>query len=139
GSHVSGTTPDFDVGTAQWVLANCRSPEKSPTDTTPALLYLPLLGSNEGCGVLVVAPVLPDRDALVEALAGQIALALERARLAELAAAAHAAAERTALRNTLLASISHDLRGPLAAIAGAGSLVAQSNGALDRQRRQTLG
>jgi two-component system sensor histidine kinase KdpD len=43
------------------------------------------------------------------------------------------------LRNTLLASISHDLRAPLSAIAGAGSLVAQANDSLDRHRRTTLG
>jgi two-component system sensor histidine kinase KdpD len=83
--------------------------------------------------------LLPERLALLDALAGQIALALERAHLAELAAEARAAAERAVLRNTLLASISHDLRGPLAAIAGAGSLVAQSDGALNRHRRKTLG
>jgi two-component system, OmpR family, sensor histidine kinase KdpD len=138
GGHFSTPAPDFDAGTAQWVFANCRSP------ATSTVLYIPLLGSTEARGVLVVAehdgsPVLPDRDVLVETLAGQIALALERARMAELAAAAHAAAERTTLRNTLLASISHDLRGPLAAIAGAGSLVAESSSSLDRHRRQALG
>lgn len=142
GGNASVTVPDFDLGTAQSVFVNCRSPEKSTP--APALLYLPLLGSSEARGVLVVTeqdgtPALPDKDALLEALTGQIALALERARLAEMAAAAHAAAERTTLRNTLLASISHDLRGPLAAIAGAGSLVAQSSGSLDRRRRQSLG
>ena len=142
GGNASVTVPDFHPGTAQWVFVNCRRPERSTA--APSLLYLPLLGSSEPRGVLVVAehdgtPELPDKDALLEALTGQIALALERARLAELAAAAHAAAERTALRNTLLASISHDLRGPLAAIAGAGSLVAQNSGSLDRRRRQSLG
>jgi two-component system sensor histidine kinase KdpD len=39
----------------------------------------------------------------------------------------------------LLASISHDLRGPLSAIAGAGSLVAQLQEPLDRHRHRTLG
>jgi two-component system sensor histidine kinase KdpD len=106
--------------------------------------YLPLSGGGHPNGVLVARPVeihrlLPEQQRLVEALAEQIALALERVRLGELAAESRAAAERAALRNTLLASISHDLRGPLATIAGAGSLVAQSNGSLDRHRRKTLG
>ncbi|WP_435546431.1 histidine kinase dimerization/phospho-acceptor domain-containing protein, partial [Glaesserella parasuis] len=35
--------------------------------------------------------------------------------------------------------MSHDLRGPLSTIAGAGSLVAQANSALDKHRRVTLG
>lgn len=106
--------------------------------------YWPLSGGGHPNGVLVVRPVeihplLPEQQRLVEALAEQIALALERVRLGELAAESRAAVERAALRNTLLASISHDLRGPLSTIAGAGSLVAQSNGSLDRHRRKTLG
>jgi two-component system, OmpR family, sensor histidine kinase KdpD len=95
-------------------------------------------------GVLVLQheegePLPPEQHSLLDALTGQITLALERARLAEVAAASRAAAERAALRNTLLASISHDLRGPLSAIAGAGSLVAQNDVSLDRHRRKTLG
>lgn len=107
-------------------------------------LYLPLAAGDRARGVLIVDSLdqtrsLPERQVLLEALSGQTALALERVRLADLAAEARAAADRTALRNTLLASISHDLRGPLAAIASAGSLVAQSSDSLDRHRRKTLG
>lgn len=108
------------------------------------ITYLPLACSGRALGVLIAASHRPDDGegepaALLEALTGQIALALERVRLADLAAAERAAAERAALRNTLLASISHDLRGPLTAIAGAGSLVAQGGQTLDRHRRQVLG
>ncbi|KAJ8135071.1 hypothetical protein OY671_011716, partial [Metschnikowia pulcherrima] len=60
-------------------------------------------------------------------------------RLAQVAAESHAAAERAVSRNTSSASISHDSRGPLSAIAGAGSSVAQANSSLDRHRRTTLG
>jgi two-component system, OmpR family, sensor histidine kinase KdpD len=107
-------------------------------------LYLPLLVRGRALGVLVARPgrneqLSLEQQQLLDALVGQVAQALERVRLAEVAAESRAEAERAALRNTLLASISHDLRGPLSAIAGAGSLVAQSNTALDRQRRTTLG
>jgi two-component system sensor histidine kinase KdpD len=132
----------IELATAQWVFdhKNASPPEGAPAE----LLYRPLAGSDRARGVLIVqvmegGQLPPEGHALLDALAGQTALALERARLAELAAEARAAAERAALRNTLLASISHDLRGPLAAIAGAGGLVAQSDGALDRHRRKTLG
>jgi two-component system, OmpR family, sensor histidine kinase KdpD len=136
--------PATDTSIAQWVAYHHRSAGPGMQRATQSKsLYLPLLGSERSLGVLVVEPdvghLLPDQRALLEALAGQIALALERARLAEIAAASRAAAERAALRNTLLASISHDLRGPLSAIAGAGSLVAESGDSLDRHRRKTLG
>ena len=58
---------------------------------------------------------------------------MERARLAEQAEAARVAAETESLRNTLLASISHDLRTPLAVIAGASSTLAEHG---RRSRRQ---
>jgi two-component system sensor histidine kinase KdpD len=134
-----------DAWIAQTVLRSGQSAGPGMHDTLELpSLYLPLSGAERPNGVLVVRPseiqrLLPEQQRLLEALAGQIALALERVRLGEVAAQSWAAAERAALRNTLLASISHDLRGPLSAIAGAGSLFAQANDSLDRHRRRTLG
>jgi two-component system, OmpR family, sensor histidine kinase KdpD len=139
------TGESVDLPVAQRALASGQIPGPGMQDHAESpSLYLPLSGGERPNGVLVVQPLevrslLPEQQRLLETLAGQIALALERARLAELAAASRAAAERAALRNTLLASISHDLRAPLSAIAGAGSLVAQANDSLDRHRRTTLG
>jgi two-component system sensor histidine kinase KdpD len=82
--------------------------------------------------------LLPEQSHLLGTFAGQIALALERARLAEAAEASSLAAERETLRNTLLASISHDLRTPLAVIAGAGSTLAQHGASLDEATRVSL-
>jgi two-component system sensor histidine kinase KdpD len=85
-------------------------------------------------------PMLPtDQLHLLDAFAVQLGQALQRAHLANVAEAARIAAERVLLRNTLLASISHDLRTPLSAIAGAGSLIAQPDYALNLDRRTTLG
>ena len=92
-------------------------------------------------GVLAVLPanrrrvLLPEQRHLLETFAGQIGLAMERAQLAEAAEAARVAAETESLRNTLLASISHDLRTPLAVIAGAGSTLADP-GARTRRRQR---
>jgi len=119
-------------------------------------VYLPLPGSGPSCagsapirdrvwGVMVVRPrraasTLPiEQLQLLDAFAVQLALSLQRARLAQAAEAARIAADRVLLRNTLLASISHDLRTPLTTIAGAGSLLAQPEYALNVDRRATLG
>ena len=142
----AGGPPPLDRLVAQWVAAKGQraglGTRQFPAD--PAM-YLPLMGTQAIIGVLVVervesaGPLSAEQQRLLEAFAGQLALALERARLTEIAHAAHVSAERAAMRNTLLASISHDLRTPLSAIAGAGSIVAQSDFALDIYRRVTLG
>jgi two-component system sensor histidine kinase KdpD len=75
----------------------------------------------------------------LDAFAAQLATSLQRVRIAGEAEVAKIAAERVLLRNTLLASISHDLRTPLAAIAGAGSLIGQQDYAINAERRIMLG
>ena len=117
-----------DLSVAQWVFDH-SAPAGLGTDTLPAApaQYLPLKGSRRTLGVLAVQPaqrrrlLLPEQRHLLETFAGQIALALERADLAEEAETARISAETESLRNTLLASISHDLRTPLSVIAGASS------------------
>lgn len=97
-----------------------------------ATLHLPLMASGCAVGVLALVPVPDDRFAAASerlhlgAFADQAALALERAQLAEAARAAELEIEQERLRNTLLHSVSHDLRSPLAAIHGAASALLQS-------------
>jgi two-component system, OmpR family, sensor histidine kinase KdpD len=138
--------PQMDVAVAQWVATKGEHAGVGTGHySAERARYLPLRGSHATIGVLVVehadsdVALLLEQRHLLDAISNQLALALERARLAELAHAAHLAAERMAMRNTLLASISHDLRTPLSAIAGAGSMMAQNDFALDMYRRMTLG
>jgi two-component system sensor histidine kinase KdpD len=113
---------------AQWALEHGH-PAGAGTDTLPAAeaLYEPLAGSRGPLGVLAVEvkassrPLNPEQRELVSALARQIAAPLERAVLAAEAERSRVAAESEKLRNTLLSSVSHDLRTPLAAITGAAS------------------
>jgi two-component system, OmpR family, sensor histidine kinase KdpD len=134
-----------DLAVAQWVADHGR-PAGVGTDTLPAASgqYLPLGEESRTVGVLGVLPsnvrrvLLPEQSHLLSTFAGQIALALERARLAEVAEASSLAAERETLRNTLLASISHDLRTPLAVMAAAGSTLAQHGASLDEATRVSL-
>lgn len=134
-----------DLAVAQWVTDHGRRAGLG-SDTLPAApaLYVPLGEADRAAGVLAVLPVnerrvlLPEQSHLLDTFAGQIGLALERARLAEVAEASSLAAERESLRNTLLASISHDLRTPLAVMAGAGSTLAERGTTLDEATRVAL-
>jgi two-component system sensor histidine kinase KdpD len=61
----------------------------------------------------------PNQQRLLETLANQAALALERSRLAQAAARAEALAESDRLKSALISAVSHDLRTPLASITAA--------------------
>src|SRR5579863_4063253 len=134
-----------DLAVAQWVADHGQRAGMG-SDTLPAApgLYMPLGDERRALGVLGVLPgnprrvLLPEQRHLLETFASQVGLALERARLAEGAEAARVAAEGESVRNTLLASISHDLRTPLSVIAGASSALAERGTALDEPTRARL-
>jgi two-component system sensor histidine kinase KdpD len=134
-----------DASVAQWVHDHGRAAGLG-ADALPGAeaAYLPLTGSGRTLGVLVVLPsnrrriLLPEQHHLLETFAGQIALAAERSLLADAAQEARVSAQTESLRNTLLASISHDLRTPLAVIAAAGSTLADSSLTLDAPARARL-
>jgi two-component system, OmpR family, sensor histidine kinase KdpD len=134
-----------DLSVAQWVHEHDR-PAGLGTDTLPAAgaQYLPLKGTRGTLGVLAVRPaqqrrlLLPEQQHLLETFAGQVALAIERAHFAEEAESARVAAETESLRNTLLGSISHDLRTPLAVIAGASSALGDPTLQIDATTRRAL-
>ncbi|MES1263477.1 MAG: ATP-binding protein, partial [Peristeroidobacter soli] len=140
-----GSYRGSDLAVAQWVLDHGRRAGFG-SDTLPAApaLYLPLGDARRLLGVIAVLPqnrrlvLLPEQLHLLETFAGQIGLALERESLSSLAEAARVSAQSESLRNTLLASISHDLRTPLAVMAGAGSTLAQHGAALDEHTRDAL-
>jgi two-component system, OmpR family, sensor histidine kinase KdpD len=134
-----------DLAVAQWVADHGRRAGLG-SDTLPAApaLYVPLGDERRAVGVLGVLPdnprrvLLPEQSHLLDTFAGQIGLALERARLAEAAEASSLAVERESLRNTLLASISHDLRTPLAVMAGAASTLAERGATLAEESKAEL-
>jgi two-component system sensor histidine kinase KdpD len=80
-----------------------------------------------------------DDRQFLDAFVRQGALAIERARLVEEAKAAALLARTEELRSALLSAVSHDLRTPLAAIAGAASALRDEDaGGLDAGQRAEL-
>jgi two-component system sensor histidine kinase KdpD len=134
-----------ESGVAQWVFEHGERAGLG-SDTLPgaSALYLPLVGSKGPIGVLAVRPTLATRFLdteqlhLLEILANQIALALERDRLADEAQQAHVSVETERMRNAILSSVSHDLRTPLATITGAASGLLEEKDQLGPAARHEL-
>jgi two-component system sensor histidine kinase KdpD len=134
-----------ELGVARWVHEH-HQPAGLGTATLPgaSALYLPLQAPRGPVGVLGVRPA--DRHALdapeqlhqLETFANQTALAIERAQLADEAQQAQVRIETERLRNSLLSSVSHDLRTPLATITGAASTILENGTRLDARTRQDL-
>ena len=103
------------------------------SDTLPTArwLFLPMATGTRRLAVLGIA-FADDRlfartdRRLLDALVGQIALALERLRLTEELSQNRLTAETDRLRTALLSSVSHDLRTPLVTIIGAAGSLADS-------------
>ena len=136
---------DKEQGVAAWVFGQGR-PAGAGTDTLPAAraLYLPLSTASGIIGVLGVRPDDPKQfqdptvQHLLEAFAGQAAVALERARLAERTQKEQVEIAAERLRTSLLSSLSHDLRTPLGAITGALSSILEDRGTLPDVKRRDL-
>src|SRR6266511_4287261 len=82
-------------------------------------------------------PLGSEQRTLLDAFARQAALALDRVRLAEEARQAALRVKTEELRSGLLSAVSHDLRTPLAAITGAGTML-RDEAALDPALRRDL-
>lgn len=88
----------------------------------PDVLFLPIATADRTIGVLEVGGkrgggrFSEDDERLLTSFANQAALSLERARLTEEAGHAAILAQSDELKSALLATVSHDLRTPLAAI-----------------------
>ncbi len=110
------------------------------TATLPGakVLCAPLVVGNHVLGVLALRPeaALPhEQRTFLETFARQIAFALERVRLTEQARQAAIKAKTEELRSSLLSSVSHDLRTPLAVLTGTASTLrdeARASGATER-------
>jgi two-component system sensor histidine kinase KdpD len=119
------TLDEADLAAAKWCWQN-NQPAGRGADTLPGAkrLFLPIRTGRGPVGIVGLdddrsGPLMtPDQRRLLDALADQAALAIERTVLARDVEQARVAAEAERLRAALLTSISHDLRTPLASILG---------------------
>jgi len=131
-SVASTTVPDLEIGppieSAARALCATGATAGAPSNVVVGDqgTHLVLLAASTGTiGVLVIRSaaearfVDPSYEELLATFANQIALAVERGRMAEDAQAAQLQVQNERLRNALLSSVSHDLRTPLAVIMGA--------------------
>ncbi len=136
---------EADLAAAKWCWQN-NTPAGRGADTLPGAkrLFLPMRTGRGPVGVVGLdrdrpGPLLtPDQRRLLDALADQAALAIERIQLAQDVDKAKIAAETDRLRSALLTSISHDLRTPLASIVGAAAGLKSWRASLDEQAQDDL-
>ncbi len=144
--HESGLPAEQDdVALSLWVLEH-RRPAGLGTETSASAraVYVPLIGHRGPLGVVSIRPRQRDAFAIpgslrqLETFINQTALAVERARSADEAQEARVRTETERLRNSLLTSVSHDLRTPLATITGAATTILESGAHLDHRTQQEL-
>ncbi len=146
--HIQFVSSASEIGAAQWVYDHSQVAGRG-TDTLPSAqsFYLPLLSPNGPVGVLAIRHPdatqlrMPEYRMILENYSTQIAMALDRDRLMLESQTARVEVETEQLRNTLLSSVSHDLRTPLAVISGASSSILRNpemNGETQRELLQTV-
>ena len=130
---------------ARWAFSH-GEPAGADTGTLPIVpwYFVPLRTGEKKLGVIGVAkpegvgPLDSEARALLDALSEQTAAALERASLARDMVSAKTATETERVRNTLLASISHDFRTPLSSILGSATSLIDYGDKLDPTAKNDL-
>jgi two-component system sensor histidine kinase KdpD len=138
---------EVDLGAGQWSFDR-GAPAGLNTDTLAGskCLYLPLRAPMRVRGVLVLKPrvrrllQIPELRQQLDTFASLIGISLERVHYVEVARQAAMTIETERLRNTVLSSLSHDLRTPVAALIGlAESLLLQPPVLSEAQRDTARG
>ncbi len=113
----------------------CPAPNGCSSRCAPGAVPLGVVGIiRDEPGILLT----PDQQRLLDALADQAALAIERVNLARDLHRARLEAETDRLRSALLTSISHDLRTPLASILGSATSLRSQRDVLDEPTQEAL-
>ncbi|MFG1480767.1 sensor histidine kinase KdpD [Xanthobacter sp. V4C-4] len=134
-----------DLAAAEWAFEHSHAAGRG-ADTLPGArrLFLPVHTGRGVVGVIGLdsdkegALLAPEQRRLLDALADQAALAVERVNLVGDLEQARLDAETDRLRSALLTSISHDLKTPLASIMGSAGTLRDFADALSGAARAEL-
>ena len=134
-----------DFAVAQWAFDH-RAAAGAGTDNVPGaqMRFEPLASSRGVVGVVGMRPAephafdAPEQEHLLETFVSLVAVAVDRALLADEAQAAQVRMEAERVRNALLSAVSHDLRTPLTAITGAASAALDIETRIDAVTRREL-
>ncbi|MBV8759902.1 MAG: sensor histidine kinase KdpD [Deltaproteobacteria bacterium] len=143
-SALAGLQPlaENEMAVARWAHEHGR-PAGRGTDTLPAarLLAVPL-GADAGVACVQIERARRRIDLegrrLIEAIARQAGVAIARLRLAGEAREAALRVQAEELRSSLLSTVSHDLRTPLAIITGTASELRDRTVGADRESLDTI-
>jgi two-component system sensor histidine kinase KdpD len=134
-----------ETGAARWAFEK-REPAGWKTDTLPNVRFQfrPLVTTRGVVGVCGfepadrVASISPTLEHGLNLILDQAAIAIDRAILVKASVRTVALEENEKLRTTLLASLSHDLRTPLATITGAVTTLQKFGDAMPAEQRRDL-
>lgn len=117
------------LAVAQWCFANAKEAGWSTQTLAQSdTLFLPLRGDNETAGVFVYKPksdrkLSTEQENLLQSICRQLGLSLERHFNEKRIAEAEKLRDSEHLHQTLLNSISHEMRTPLTAILGSAAVL----------------
>lgn len=139
-----GATTEVDLGVAQWAFARGEAAGRG-TDTLPAsrCLVLPLKATMRLRGVLAVdltqtGLLSPEQRRVLDTCASLMAISIERIHYIDVAQKTTLQMESERLRNSLLSTISHDLRTPLASLVGLADTVQLTKPPLSEEQRELI-
>ena len=115
-----------------WEKSAWPTREAGALERKQTVAYVPLKVGVRSIGVMVIVSSALERGS-VEAIAGLVALALERARFLKEVSRTEALRQSDELKSALLASVSHDLRTPLTSIRAAIDSLLQEETEWDRK------
>ena len=136
---------DAAIAASDWAWRHGK-PAGWKSDTLPLSewLFMPLRTATGPVGLLGVAfddadsSLMPEQRRLLDAVADQAAVAIERTNLATSIEDARIMTETEQLRSALLSSISHDLRTPLVSIIGSATSLTTFGDSLSEENRREL-